>query len=252
MKTLIVLDLGMTKYMDVYRLQKELVVLRMDDKIPDMLILTEHEPVYTFGRAGKEENLLRDDLGSKNGVELIRVDRGGDITFHGPGQAVIYPIFNLAIHKKDLLHFIRKLEEAVIKCLDACGAYGRRKKGYTGVWIDDERKIASIGLGFSHWVSYHGIGLNIQTDLDFFKAIVPCGIKNIEMTNLINEIRDISPGNGLINICKDNISRAFAKEFDFKTIYYIDDFRKATRETKQADNICDYLQKVCHNCQDCV
>jgi lipoate-protein ligase B len=147
------------------------------------LILCEHFPVFTLGRLGKVENILADKESLKSkGLEIISVNRGGDITFHGPGQLVAYPIFNLANYKKDLRYFLNKLEEVAIEFLKHFGCFAYAKKGFTGVWLQ-EKKIASIGIGVKRWVSFHGLAININTDLHFFSVIKPCGL-DVEMTSL--------------------------------------------------------------------
>ncbi len=175
-KTLFRLDLGKTDYRETWELQRRLVDLRRQSRIPDCLILTEHNPVITMGRASSPENLLcsREEL-EKRGVELFEIERGGDVTFHGPGQLVVYPIIDLNDRGRDLHLYLRELEQTVIDTLDNFGIKGGLKQGLTGVWADD-RKLAAIGVAVKRWVTYHGLALNVCTDLDYFKLINPCGI----------------------------------------------------------------------------
>ncbi len=146
------------------------------------LIFCEHNPVYTIGKSGSIENLLYSEKTLKEkGIDLYKINRGGDITYHGPGQWTIYPILNLERLFRDLHKYIRLLEECVIKLLKLYKLEGLRIKEYTGVWIKDGlryKKICAIGVHMSRWVSMHGLALNINTDLDFFKGIVPCGIND--------------------------------------------------------------------------
>ena len=175
-KKLFRLDLGKTDYAQTWDLQKRLVELRYDGKIPDCLVLTEHNPVITMGRASSRENLLcaPNEL-AKRGVELFEIERGGDITFHGPGQLVAYPIIDLNNHGRDLHKYLRDLERVVIATLDDLAIKAGLKQGLTGVWADDH-KLAAIGVAVKRWVAYHGLALNVSTDLDYFKLINPCGI----------------------------------------------------------------------------
>lgn len=148
---------------------------------PHYLLFCEHPPVYTLGKSGSEENLLANE-GSLNSIraEYYRINRGGDITFHGPGQIVGYPIFDLDRFFTDVHRYVRSLEEVVIRTLQAYGIEGKRLDDFTGVWIDDEngsqRKICAIGVHLSRWVTMHGFAMNVNTDLEYFRYIVPCGI----------------------------------------------------------------------------
>ncbi len=179
-----VLDLGLRDYQEVWALQNRLVKKRISGQIEDTLILVEHFPVITLGRRGKEEEVLASpEYLSQKGVTLFHVDRGGKVTFHGPGQLVVYPILNLTLDKRDIHQYIRNLEEAIIKSLARLGVRGERKKGYTGVWIGEE-KLASIGIGVKRWVTYHGLALNVTTDLSYFSLINPCGLEEKKITSL--------------------------------------------------------------------
>jgi lipoate-protein ligase B len=176
LKRLYRIDLGRTKYNDAWLLQKKLVEYRFNNKIPDCLIFTEHEPVITRGRGTAKENLLvtNADLRAKH-IELYDVERGGDITFHGPGQAVLYPIVDLNLWGRDLHGYLRALEDTTIETIKEFGLEGTTKKGLTGVWVTNH-KLAAIGIAVSRWIAYHGLALNVTTDLDYFKYINPCGI----------------------------------------------------------------------------
>jgi len=179
-----ILDLGLTDYELAYGAQKELVTRRRLGEVGDSLILAEHNAVFTIGRAGKMEHLLEDEGALlEKGIKVLRVDRGGDITFHGPGQLVAYPIIDLRIHKQDLHKYLRDLEGLVINFLNGYAVSGERIEGRTGVWTLG-RKIASIGIGAIDWVTYHGLSINLDCDLNFFSMIHPCGLKGVEMTSL--------------------------------------------------------------------
>lgn len=175
-KRLLRIDLGRTKYYDTWILQKKLVELRFNNKIPDCLLFTEHDPVITKGRGTNKDNLLVSvaDLRAKH-IDLVDVERGGDITFHGPGQAVMYPIVDLNLWGRDLHGYLRSLENMVIETLKEFGLEASTKKGLTGVWVTNN-KLAAIGIAVSRWIAYHGVALNVTTDLEYFKYINPCGI----------------------------------------------------------------------------
>jgi lipoate-protein ligase B len=147
----------------------------------DLLLLLEHPPVVTLGRTAPHSHVLRPE-----GVEVIEIERGGDVTFHGPGQLVGYPILDLTAHKPDLHWYLRTLEQAVIEALTGLGIAAERNPGYTGVWTRG-LKIASIGVHVKQWVTWHGFALNVTTDLSQFERIVPCGIPGVEMTSVERE-----------------------------------------------------------------
>lgn len=200
-KKLNLIDLRRTKYEETWRLQKKIVALRQEGEIGDVLLFTEHEPVITMGRATSFENLLcSPEQLKQKGVEIHEIERGGDITFHGPGQLVIYPIINLNNHGRDLHKYLRDLENVIIDALRKFGIDSGTKEGLTGVWANNS-KLASIGVAVSRWITYHGAALNVNTDLDYFKLINPCGIteysigsmasatgKKIDMDKVRNEL----------------------------------------------------------------
>jgi lipoyl(octanoyl) transferase len=179
-----ILDLGLIDYEEAYRVQKELVARRRLGEIDDTIILAEHRPVFTIGRSGSRANLLADEkLLDQRGIKVLSVDRGGDITFHGPGQIVAYPVIDLKPKFRDLHRYMRCLEEAVIVFMGSYSVAAVRAPGKTGVWALG-RKVASIGIGASDWVTYHGVSININVDLTFFSMIHPCGMKDVEMDSL--------------------------------------------------------------------
>lgn len=170
--------LGTISYADALSLQAELVKQRRADEIPDTLLLLEHPHVITKGSGSHDENVLVDAAErAERGIELFETGRGGDVTYHGPGQLVGYPIVDLKPDRCDLHRYLRDLEEVLIHTLGEFGLQGSRKEGLTGVWVDD-RKLAAIGVRVSSgWITSHGFALNVNTDLSFFGTIVPCGIR---------------------------------------------------------------------------
>ena len=174
-----VVHLGSIDYGSALRLQEHLVELRKQDRIGNVLLLLEHPPVITLGRNANNGNIVapREFLAGK-GVEVFEINRGGDVTFHGPGQLVGYPIFDLRSFpdKIGVIEFVRRIEEALIRTCIHYEIETQRSKGLTGVWTTSERKIAAIGVHISRGVSSHGFALNVTTDLDYFKLIVPCGL----------------------------------------------------------------------------
>jgi len=175
---------GLVSYADAWELQRELVRLRKRDEAPDTLLLLEHPPTYTVGRAAKDGGNLGAGEGYLRslGAEVFWSDRGGDATFHGPGQLVVYPILRLGV--RDTHAYLRGLEEVVIRVLDDFGVEAGRHPAYTGAWVGDE-KVCAIGVKFSSgWIASHGFALNVSTDLRWFDRITPCGIKEFGVTSL--------------------------------------------------------------------
>ncbi|MEW5923248.1 MAG: lipoyl(octanoyl) transferase LipB [Candidatus Zixiibacteriota bacterium] len=170
------IELGRTKYKKAWEIQKKLVKIRAQEKIPDCLLVTEHDPVITMGRGASKKNLLvpTEQLKKKK-IELYEVERGGDITFHGPGQIVLYPILDLHERGQDVHQYLRDLEHFIIMALQQIGLEAYTKKGLTGIWVNSH-KIGAIGVAVSRWVTYHGLALNVNTDMKYFDLINPCGI----------------------------------------------------------------------------
>ena len=182
--------LGLTPYAEVLELQRAAARARLSGELPqDLLILVEHPPVVTLGRNARNPEHLSasPELLRARGVELFEVERGGDVTFHGPGQLVGYPIIDLKRHKEDLHWYLRQVEEVIMRALLPFGIAGERSKGQTGVWTEG-RKIASIGVHTRQWVTWHGFALNVSTDLSYFDLMVPCGIAGVTMTSVENEL----------------------------------------------------------------
>jgi lipoate-protein ligase B len=181
-------DLGRSRYTDALALQRELQVRRKAGEIADTLLLTEHQPVFTLGRFADGGNLLvPGEMLTARGIDLVHVERGGDITYHGPGQLVAYPILDLRGFGRDVHRYIRGLEETAIRLLAEYGVQGERRKGTPGVWAGT-RKIASVGVHISRWVTMHGIAINVDMDLSPFALINPCGLAGMEMTSIAQEL----------------------------------------------------------------
>ena len=194
MSTLTACALGPLAYRDGLRLQEALVRERAEGRTGDWLLFPDHPPVLTVGRSGKEASLVasRETLEAM-GIQRFEVARGGDITWHGPGQLVGYTIFDLTRQGRDLHRFLRALEEVLIQTLALYGIEGLRVAGRTGVWVEGD-KIASIGVAVRRWISYHGVALNVCPDLDFFKLIHPCGLSGIQMTSVASRLGNRGPG----------------------------------------------------------
>lgn len=211
-----ILDLGNKSFQQTWELQKRLHSERVAGKIEDTLILVEHEPVYTIGRNADRANLLPDH---PKDVNIYQVERGGDITYHGPGQLVGYPIMDLHNYRLSVSWYIHSLEEVLIRTLADFGIVGERRPKYIGVWVNDE-KVAALGVRLSRWVSMHGFALNVDTDLKYFNSIVPCGMAQFGVTTMssllkceisIDEVKPILINHflGLFEIITLDISNTF-------------------------------------------
>lgn len=209
-QTLKIIDWGPSGYTQAVDNQIDLVnAKKADPSSPDLLIFTEHSPVFTIGsRTGAESHLLWDQQTLKDrGIEVHKTNRGGDITYHGPGQLIIYPI--LSLHKRDLADYLRKLEIVIIRVLQSFEIDAGTREGKTGIWIED-RKICAIGVAVKSWITYHGLALNINPDLSHFQGIIPCGITDGSVTSLQNEISTLPE--------KKLIKERFVVEF--KSVFY--------------------------------
>ena len=211
MPQLLVADLGTMSYAAALELQRAVARARIRGAIAeDVLMLVEHPPVVTMGRSAKQQHLLASPaLLAARGVELFEVERGGDVTFHGPGQLVGYPIVDLKRHKRDLHWYLRLVEEALIRALAPLAIVGERSIGQTGVWTKG-RKLASIGVHARDWVTWHGFALNVTTDLSFFDLMVPCGIAQVQMTSVARESGDTP---ALAERTRELVGAAFADVF---------------------------------------
>ena len=214
-------NLGTRPYAEVLEFQRAAAMARISGELPhDLLILVEHPPVVTIGRSARDPAhlLATPELLKARGAELFEVERGGDVTFHGPGQLVGYPIIDLSRHTRDLHWYLRQLEEVLIRAIAPFGVSGERRKGQTGVWTGG-RKIASIGVHARQWITWHGFALNVTTDLSWFDLMVPCGIAGVTMTSVEQELlrcRDaacLAPPPGLGDEALSNVIHAFGEVF---------------------------------------
>lgn len=217
-----VVRLGAMPYGEALELQRAAARARISGAIAqDLLLLVEHEPVVTMGRTAKQQHLTASaELLAARGVQLFEVERGGDVTYHGPGQLVGYPIVDLKRHTQDLHWYLRQMEESLIRAIAVHGLAGERSAGYTGVWTrgplkrasHPPRKVASIGVHARDWVTWHGFALNVSTELSCFDLIVPCGIPGVDMTSLSRELG--SP------VAMDEVESATASAFG--TVFALD------------------------------
>lgn len=183
--TIEIIDLGKCGYADAWDYQREIHEKRRLQIVSDTLILVEHEPVYTLGKNADENHILQH---CPEGVKTFRIERGGDVTYHGPGQIVGYPILDLRDYRLSVSWYMRQLEEVIILTLKEFDINGERKDGLTGVWVGDE-KIAALGVKISRWITMHGFALNVNTDLSFYKGIIPCGIIDYGVTSMAAILR---------------------------------------------------------------
>jgi len=201
-----ILDLGKSHYNDAWKLQKRLQSQRISGQIDDQLLLVEHFPVYTLGKNAPREHLLTKE---SDDISIIQTDRGGDITFHGPGQLVGYPILDLNQYKRSITWYMRELEQLIIDVLKEYDINAVRKKGLTGVWVKD-KKIAALGVRISKWVTMHGFSFNINPDLKYYQGIIPCGITEYGVTSMADLLGDDVPNMSEI---KDTLVKHFIAIF---------------------------------------
>jgi len=226
------LDLGLIDYKKAWDLQETLFNISIQDKIKirngeenisikNYILFCEHEHVFTLGKSGSIANLLLDEAGlEKEHATYYKINRGGDITYHGPGQIVVYPIFDLDQFFTDIHKYMRFLEEAVIQTLKEYGIEAGRVPGLTGVWIEGEteraRKICAMGVKSSRWVTMHGIGFNVNSDLSYFSHIIPCGIDDKAVTSMQQELGKPLSMSEVTNVLKQKL----ADQFRFKYVEY--------------------------------
>ena len=203
-------DLGLMDYAPALELQQTLVAQRYADERPDSLVLLEHPPVFTLGRGGDKKYLL-----NPGQVPVHRVGRGGEVTFHGPGQLVGYPVLDLRQIGKDIHRYLRRLEDVLITTLAEWDIVATRRDGLTGVWVGTD-KIASIGIGVRRWVTFHGFALNVNTDLSYFSAIIPCGLPGVRMTTMQQVLKEEIP----LNTVKASVVRSLARIFGHQEIVW--------------------------------
>lgn len=211
---------GLIRYRDAQAFQADLVDRRRDLSY-DLLILLEHPPVITFGRKTEQNNLLWDPKTLQAaGIDCVPSQRGGDITLHGPGQLVGYPIVDLNHYRRDLHRYLRQLENILILTLADFGLSGEALPGKTGVWVEG-RKIASIGIAVRRWISYHGFAMNIDNDLSVFDAIIPCGLPGVTMTSMCSELGEPVAGGQVAEVLIDHfgavMQRPLLGDFDDNT-----------------------------------
>jgi lipoyl(octanoyl) transferase len=212
LETVEIKKMGLTDFSEVWQLQKVLLNDVVQQRNKHYLILTEHQPVITLGKAGSLKNLLYDpEYVKSQGIQFYQIDRGGDITFHGPGQLVGYPILNLERFKKDIHWYLRALEEVVIQTLALLKISANRIKGLTGVWVNN-RKICAIGIKTSRWVTMHGFALNVDLPLDYFNYIIPCGLNDKGITSVAEQMKNKIP----MDTVNEIFLKIFAKVFGVK------------------------------------
>ena len=199
-------DLGLMSYQKVLDIQKEAQVRRLKGEIKDTIILVEHDPVYTFGKNANENHLLQN---RDESVDVYKTERGGDITFHGPGQLVCYPIIDLSNYQKSVTWYMRTLEQITIDVLEQFNIIAKRIQGLTGVWVGDE-KIAAQGVRISRWVTMHGFALNVNPDLKFYDGIIPCGIFDHGVTSMEELLGETQQ----IDLVKDKVVEVFCQYFN--------------------------------------
>lgn len=203
-KKVIIKNLGSVDFEESFKIQKqiqnEIIDIKLNNRknnlnlsTPNYLLFMEHNHVYTLGNSGDDKNLLFNEKElDKKGIKFIKTNRGGDITYHGPGQLVCYPIFDLENFYTDIHRYLRDLEEIIVQTLDHFGIVAFGNPNETGVWLDigskNERKICAMGIKVSRWVTMHGLALNVNTDLSYFEGIIPCGINNKGVTSINNEL----------------------------------------------------------------
>ncbi|HPS20266.1 MAG TPA: lipoyl(octanoyl) transferase LipB [Candidatus Omnitrophota bacterium] len=206
---LAVLDLGVTRYGDAFRIQLDNLEKRITRGIPDTLIVTEHEPIVTLGRLSSDSNILNTKYFGDNSISIERTNRGGDVTYHAPGQLVFYPIVDLSAWGRDIATYIDFLEISVMKALIEIGVCAERIRDVRGVWARD-RKIAFTGVAVKKWITYHGVSVNVNNDVEPFRHMNPCGIKNIKVTSVMNELGASQD----LNRIKDIFCRHFISNFE--------------------------------------
>jgi lipoyl(octanoyl) transferase len=216
-KILCYADLGFVDYKEAWDLQYSIHDDRVAGKVKDHLLFLEHPNTYTLGKTADKSNLVgNENFLKEKKISVYNIDRGGDITYHGPGQIVGYPIINLNEWHQDTHKYLRALEEVIIRVCFDFGLIGNRDPKYTGVWIDD-RKIAAIGIKVSRWVTMHGFAFNINTDLSLFSGIIPCGISDKAVTSLSKETDKIIE----IDFVKSLLLKHFTEVFEYNSIINI-------------------------------
>ena len=204
---ILVQNIGQKSYKAVWDLQKEMQQQRIKGEIDDTLILVEHDPVYTLGKNANEDHLLQS---RDESIDVFNIERGGDITFHGPGQLVVYPILDLSNYKKSVSWYMRTLEQVLIDTLIEFKIIAQRNDGLTGVWVGDE-KIAALGVRISRWVTMHGFSLNVNPDLSFYDGIIPCGIFDHGVTSMEQLLGETQNNDNVKNMVIEKFNNCFIK-----------------------------------------
>ncbi|MEM2909895.1 MAG: lipoyl(octanoyl) transferase LipB [Nitrososphaerota archaeon] len=225
----LLVDLGLYKYEPVWKFQLKLVELRSSSTIPDTLVLVEHDHVFTLGRRGSVDDII------EVRAPVFRVERGGGVTYHGPGQLVGYPILDLSAMGLGVKQYVRKLENVLTKTLRRFSVEAGIKEGYPGVWVG-EKKIASIGVAVRNWVTFHGFALNVNPDMSYFRRIRPCGMQPEVMTS-IEELLERSPS---MEAVKEALIKEFEAEFGLNLSPFPSDYWKGIMESVKKDIVNTY------------
>ncbi len=214
----LILDLGLIDYKKAWDLQHELWLKRVEERLPDLLLILEHPHVITLGRRGNRSSILvSPEVLKEMGIPLFQVERGGEVTYHGPGQLVGYPILNLKDYGYRVTQYIYEIEEVLIRALRDFGIEGSRDIRNRGVWVRD-KKIASIGIAIQRWVSFHGFSLNYRTDLKYFEWIYPCGLQGVRMTSMKEILGKEISRDRLVERVSFHFKEIFQRAWEQKTI----------------------------------
>ena len=229
-------DIGRMDYLNALQLQERLVERKQREALPDIVLFVEHPHVYTLGRGGKESNVL-----APQDVPVVRTTRAGDVTYHGPGQLVVYPIIDLRSKlRKDVHRFLRNLELSAIATLKDYSLQARRCPPYTGIWVGD-RKIAAIGVAVRRAITYHGLALNVNTDLSYFKRIIPCGLSWADVTSMKRELGSEQS----LDHVRDRFLRHFAAIFGYADVQASDLAEDGKRRMEDGDPRSSILDRRC-------
>jgi lipoic acid synthetase len=209
-----VIDIGLIDYREAWDFQREVVAAKVKSDLTDVLILLEHTPVITLGRKGNRQHILASpEVLTTEGIQVYQVERGGEVTYHGPGQIVGYPILNLRNWRRDVSRYIFNLEEVLIRALGDFGIEGTRNRLNRGVWVGDS-KIGSIGVAIRRWITYHGLSLNVSPNMTHYDFITPCGLQGIEATSM-RELLGKEPDHRRV---RDGILRHFQQVFEMELV----------------------------------
>lgn len=213
-----IIDLGLIDYQEAWRIQHSLWSKRVEGRLKDIILILEHPHVITLGRRGNNSNLLvSPEFFDKIGIHIFHVERGGDVTYHGPGQMVVYPIINLKDYGYGLIRYIDQLEDVILHVLEDFGIFGRKDPNKRGVWVNEE-KIASVGVAVKQWVSFHGFSLNYETDLKYFEFINPCGLKGVKMTSMEKILKRGISREELFKRIHFHFTEVFKREWEVKRL----------------------------------